>query len=136
MLFDPKSSIDFFVNTAPFIQFNVVRCKSILRQANVVPSELTWASDTPLDAEERALAAGVLAFPSVVEEAAAGYDPSLIANHCYDLIKAFSSFYQDHPIAKEEDHNLRQLRLALCAAVSTTVSNGMGLLGIDMPERM
>ena len=136
MMFDPKSSIDFFGNTAPFIQFNVVRCKSILRQANVVPSELTWASDTPLDAEERALAAGVLAFPSVVEEAAAGYDPSLIANHCYDLIKAFSSFYQDHPIAKEEDNNLRQLRLALCAAVSTTVSNGMGLLGIDMPERM
>ena len=78
----------------------------------------------------------MLAFPSVVEEAAAGYDPSLIANHCYDLIKAFSSFYQDHPIAKEEDNNLRQLRLALCAAVSTTVSNGMGLLGIDMPERM
>jgi arginyl-tRNA synthetase len=136
MMFDPKSSIDFFGNTAPFIQFNVVRCKSILRSASVDVSELTWAPDTPLDAVERTLAAGVLSFPSVVQEAAATYDPSLIANHCYDLIKAFSSFYQDHPIAKEQDENRRQLRLALCSAISTTVSNGMRMLGIDMPERM
>ena len=136
MMFDPKSSIDFFGNTAPFIQFNVVRCKSILRSASVDVSKLSWTPDTPLDAAERTLAAGVLSFPSVVQEAAATYDPSLIANHCYDLIKAFSSFYQDHPIAKEQDDNRRQLRLALCAAVSTTVSNGMHMLGIDMPERM
>ena len=136
MMFDPKSSIDFFGNTAPFIQFNVVRCKSILRSASVDVSKLSWAPDTPLDAAERTLAAGVLSFPSVVQEAAATYDPSLIANHCYDLIKAFSSFYQDHPIAKEQDDNRRQLRLALCTAVSTTVSNGMHMLGIDMPERM
>ena len=134
MMFDPKSSIDFFGNTAPFIQFNVVRCKSILRSVEV--QDLAWSSDTPMDAAERTLAAGVLSFPSVVQEAAATYDPSLVANHCYDLIKAFSSFYQDHPIAKEQDDNVRQLRLALCAAVSTTVSNGMSLLGIDMPERM
>ena len=94
------------------------------------------SDDTPLDGAERTLAAGVLAFPSVVQEAAATYDPSVVANHCYDLIKAFSSFYQDHPIAKEENADVRNLRLALCAAVSTTVSNGMSLLGIDMPERM
>ena len=60
----------------------------------------------------------------------------MIANHCYDLVKAFSSFYQDHPIAKEEDINLRQLRLGLCATISATVTNGMNMLGIDMPERM
>ena len=136
MMFDPKSSIDFFGNTAPFIQFNVVRCKSILRSASVDVSKLSWTPDTPLDAAERTLAVGVLSFPSVVQEAAVTYDPSLIANHCYDLIKAFSSFYQDHPIAKEQDDNRRQLRMALCAAVSTTVSNGMHMLGIDMPERM
>jgi len=136
MMFDPKSSIDFFGNTAPFIQFNVVRCKSILRGAEVDPGSLTWSLDTPLDAAERTLAAGVLAFPNVVQEAAEAYDPSMVANHCYDLIKAFSSFYQDHPIAKEENSDKRNMRLALCTAVSTTVSNGMGLLGIDMPERM
>jgi len=136
MMFDPKSSIDFFGNTAPFIQFNVVRCKSILRSAEVDASTLTWSNDTQLDDAERTLAAGVLAFPSIVQEAAETYDPSVVANHCYDLIKAFSSFYQDHPIAKEENADVRNLRLALCAAVSTTVSNGMTLLGIDMPERM
>ena len=113
MMFDPKSSIDFFGNTAPFIQFNVVRCKSILRNTDNATSTLTWDQATPLDAAERQLAAGVLGFPDVVQEAAASYDPSLIANHCYDLIKAFSSFYQDHPIAKEKDAATRQARLGL-----------------------
>jgi arginyl-tRNA synthetase len=97
---------------------------------------LTWDQATPLDAAERQLAAGILGFPDVVQEAAASYDPSLIANHCYDLIKAFSSFYQDHPIAKEEDAATREARLGLTALVSETVSNGMAMLGIDMPERM
>jgi arginyl-tRNA synthetase len=59
-----------------------------------------------------------------------------VANHCYDLIKSFSSFYQDHPIAKETNEDLRSMRLALSALVSTTVSHGMAMLGIDMPERM
>jgi arginyl-tRNA synthetase len=136
MMFDPKSSIDFFGNTAPFIQFNVVRCKSILRNAATGPASLTWDAGTPLDAAERQLAAGILGFPDVVQEAASSYDPSLIANHCYDLMKAFSSFYQDHPIAKEEDDATRQARLGLTALVSETVSNGMAMLGIDMPERM
>ena len=113
-----------------------VRCKSILRNTGSSTSTLTWDQATPLDAAERQLAAGVLGFPDVVQEAAANYDPSLIANHCYDLIKAFSSFYQDHPIAKEEDASTRQARLGLTALVSDTVSNGMAMLGIDMPERM
>lgn len=136
MMFDPKSSIDFFGNTAPFIQFNVVRCKSILRQSGINPANIQWDVDTPLDAHERSIAWGILSFPEVVKEAAATYDPSLIANHCYDLIKGFSSFYQDHPIAKEEDNNVRNMRLALCALTSAMVSHGMNMLGIDMPDRM
>ncbi len=136
MMFDPKSSIDFFGNTGPFIQFNVVRCKSILRQADVDPESLTWNASTPMDEVERAIAWRIVTFPDVVQEAADQYDPSVVANHCYDLIKAFSSFYQDHPIARESDHDIRAMRLALCALVSETVSHGMAMLGMDMPDRM
>jgi len=136
MMFDPKSSIDFFGNTAPFIQFNVVRCKSLLRNTHTNPGTISWASSVPLDKAERMLAWGILSFPDVVQEAATTYDPSLVANHCYELIKGFSSFYQDHPIAKEADEGIRAMRLALCALVDATVTNGMAMLGIDMPERM
>ena len=136
MMFDPKSSIDFFGNTAPFIQFNVVRCKSILRTTGTQADALSWSEMTALDASERQLATGILSFPAVVQEAAEHYDPSLVANHCYDLIKSFSSFYQDHPIAKETNEDLRSMRLALSVLVSRTVSNGMAMLGIEMPERM
>ena len=136
MMFDPKSSIDFFGNTGPFIQFNVVRCKSILRQADLDPASLAWDAATPMDDVERAIAWRIVTFPAVVQEAADQYDPSVVANHCYDLIKAFSSFYQDHPIAKESDQDIRAMRLALCALVSDTVSHGMAMLGMDMPDRM
>ena len=89
-----------------------------------------------MDDVERAIAWRIVTFPDVVQEAADQYDPSVVANHCYDLIKAFSSFYQDHPIAKESDQDIRAMRLALCALVSDTVSHGMAMLGMDMPDRM
>ena len=136
MMFDPKSSIDFFGNTAPFIQFNVVRCKSILRTPRSTPPPSLGRTTRLLTTPNAPWPLASSLSRGVVQEAAATYDPSVVANHCYDLIKAFSSFYQDHPIAKEENADVRNLRLALCSAVSTTVSNGMSLLGIDMPERM
>ncbi|MDA0729470.1 MAG: arginine--tRNA ligase [Bacteroidetes bacterium] len=136
MMFDPKSSIDFFGNTAPFIQFNVVRCKSILRSLEVDLSSLTWSDTIHMDSLERQLAWGVISFPDIVLEAAEAYDPSHIANHCYDLIKVFSSFYQDHPISKEENPDIRSMRLALCALTASTVTHGMHMLGIELPDRM
>mgnify|MGYP002025060775 FL=1 len=107
-----------------------------MRTTGTQVDALSWSEATALDASERQLATGILSFPAVVQEAAEHYDPSLVANHCYDLIKSFSSFYQDHPIAKETNEDLRSMRLALSVLVSRTVSNGMAMLGIEMPERM
>tara|TARA_B110000444_G_scaffold258845_1_gene300857 strand:+ start:700 stop:2496 length:1797 start_codon:yes stop_codon:yes gene_type:complete len=137
MMFDPKGSIDFIGNTGPYIQFNYVRARSVLRKAGIEdPSSLEPIAVVHLDDVERSLLMTALSLPGVIEEAARNYDPSLVANLCYDITKSYSRWYQDHPVIKEENEELRAARLALCALCSTAVNTGMSLLGVTMPERM
>ena len=137
MMFDPKGSIDFIGNTGPFIQFNYVRARSLLRKADITDvNTLTPISTVALDDVERALLMTALSLPGVIEEAARTYDPSLIANLCYDITKSYSSWYQNHHVIKEENTDLRNARLGICALCSSSVKIGMGLLGVTMPERM
>jgi arginyl-tRNA synthetase len=137
MMFDPKASIDFIGNTGPYIQFNYVRARSVLRNAGIDDiASLTPLSPVHLDDVERALLMAALSLPSVIEEAAKSYDPSLVANLCYDITKSYSRWYQDHPIIKEEDEAIRNIRLSLCYLCSNAVKTGMSLLGVSMPERM
>jgi arginyl-tRNA synthetase len=136
MMFDPKASIDFYGNTGPFILFNYVRGRSILRKAQAegldMPASLTMAAG----ADEMELIEGIHALPDVIAESATTYNPSLVANWCYDLTKAFSSYYQDHPILAAEDAATRDFRLVMTARFTHSLKTGMHLLGIALPERM
>jgi arginyl-tRNA synthetase len=62
--------------------------------------------------------------------------PALIANHIYELAKEYNQFYQDVPILKEPDAAVMYFRLRLSEFVGKTIKHGMGLLGIEAPERM
>ena len=137
MMFDPKSSIDFIGNTGPYIQFNYVRSRSVLRNAGIEGARfLIVGSSVELDQTEKRLLMTALSLPDIIEESARLYDPSILANLCYEITKSYSSWYQDHPILKEENEDLRMARLAICSLCSSTVKTGMSLLGVSMPERM
>ena len=71
-----------------------------------------------------------------MKEAGKLYSPACIANYTYDLVKEYNQFYHDFSVLREEDKDKQQIRLALSEAVSQIVRNGMGLLGIEVPERM
>ena len=75
-------------------------------------------------------------FPVVVKQAGDEYSPSAIANYAYDLVKEFNQFYHDFSILHEENENLKIFRLVLAANVAKVVKLAMGLLGIEVPERM
>ena len=75
-------------------------------------------------------------FAAVVKEAGTTYSPSGIANYCYDLVKEYNQFYHDFSILREEDEAVKVFRLALSANVAKVVRLGMGLLGIEVPDRM
>ncbi len=138
MLFNPKESIDFNGNTGPFIQYTHARICSVLRKAAEQGIQLGDKVDAniKLSDTEANLIQFVASFPSVVEQAGKEYSPALIANYIYDLVKQYNSFYHDFSILKEENEALRNFRLLLSKKIAAVVKTGMGLLGIEVPERM
>jgi len=136
MLFDPKESVDFNGNTGPFIQYTYARVKSILRKSNFKGGALDF-SNASLDVEDVNVIKKLYDFPEVVNESASFKSPAIIANYTYELVKVFNHFYQNTPpILKEENESIRNLRLTICAKTAQVISNGMYLLGIEVPERM
>jgi len=136
MLFNPEESIDFNGNTGPFIQYTYARIRSILRKWNDEITLNEKAFEVELAEKEINLIQRLQGFEAAVKQAGQDYNPSCIANYCYDLVKEYNQFYHDFSVLKEEDEAKRQVRLMLSAAVGQVVKNGMGLLGIEVPERM
>ena len=138
MTFNPKESIDFNGNTGPFIQYTYARIQSVLRKAKetgiTIPTILP--TGIQLSEKEEGLIQMLADFSAVVKEAGTTYSPSGIANYCYDLVKEYNQFYHDFSILREENESLKVFRLALSENVAKIVRLGMGLLGIEVPERM
>ena len=128
MLFNPEESIDFNGNTGPFIQYTHARIRSILRKA---PSTISLSGTTSLSGKEVELIQKMSEYGAAVD-----YSPSGIANYCYELTKVFNQFYHDYSILNEEDEQKKQTRLVIARNVAKILKNGMGLLGIEVPERM
>lgn len=138
MTFNPKESIDFNGNTGPFIQYTHARIRSVLRKAEESGLAVPVSVDgTPeLSEKELYLIRILTSFPVTVCEAAETFSPSVIANYIYDLAKEFNQFYHDYTILKEPNESLRSFRLVLSSVTGNVIRTGMGLLGIDVPERM
>ncbi|MBQ7742990.1 MAG: arginine--tRNA ligase [Bacteroidaceae bacterium] len=138
MLFNPEESIDFNGNTGPFIQYTYARIRSVLRKAKEAGIDFGSKvnKSTPVNEKEQSLIQHLADFPTVIQQAAAEYSPSTIANYCYDLVKEYNQFYHDYTILGESIEEKRQLRLVLSEQISNIVRTGMRLLGIEVPERM
>lgn len=144
MLFDPAASIDLQGHTGPFIQYTYARIRSLLRKAEGMG---TWVRPVPSQRDEHTGTSALLPeertvikllhhLPSVLDEAATKLDPSALANHTYELVKAYNSFYQSVPVIKEEDAAKRAFRLDLSRVVANVTKRAMWCLGIEVPERM
>ena len=138
MTFNPKESIDFNGNTGPFIQYTYARIQSILRKAKEAGIEIPAVLPTgiELSTKEEGLIQMLSDFTGVVAQAGTDYNPSILANYTYDLVKEYNQFYHDFSILREENEAVKIFRLALSANVGKIVKSAMGLLGIEVPERM
>ena len=136
--YNPKESIDFNGNTGPFIQYTYARIRSVLRKAAeagiVIPEVLP--ANIELSEKEEGLIQMVADFAAVVRQAGEDYSPSGIANYVYDLVKEYNQFYHDFSILREENEDVKLFRIALSANIAKVVRLGMGLLGIEVPDRM
>jgi len=136
MLFDPRESIDFNGNTGPFIQYTHARIRSILRKADEAGIDRGTKADAAALPEEIELIKALSDYPATVASAGENFAPSIVGAYAYDLAKLFNGYYHDHSILREENADVRRLRLQLAEQVARTLKHAMRLLGIDVPERM
>lgn len=131
--FDWDRMLNIEGGSAVYLQYTYARIKSILRQANAraVPAQYTFTEPS-----EFALAKKLSFFPRIIEQAQSNDAPHSIAVYLEELAQLFNSFYNDVPVLKTEDQNLRDSRLQLIDAVATTIKAGLSLLNIRVPERM
>jgi arginyl-tRNA synthetase len=137
MLFNPEESIDLNGNTAPFIQYTHARIRSLLRKAAAQEIDINAQVQLPtIPAQEKDLLRILYDYPSVVKQAGQELSPALIANYAYELVKSYNHFYQDTPVLREENNELRIYRLQLSLYTANIIKHVMKLLGIEVPEQM
>src|SRR3984885_5022880 len=134
-IFDWNRMISFKGNTGPYLQYATTRIRSIFRRAGI-------GEDTPggpiviTEPAERELALKLLSFGTVATQVADTAEPHQLCVYLFEVASLFTTFYEQCPVLKADDDEIRQSRLALCAAVLRVLTTGLGLLGVPLPDRM
>ncbi len=136
MIFNPEESVSLEGQTGPYIQYSFVRTNGLNKYYHEVADWSPAQTYTAFEPSERDLLRSLHEYPALLLTAAKSYDPSLIANFCYDLAKKYSRFWHDVQIIRADSEAAKLARLQLSRAVGQVLQSGMKLLGIEMPERM
>lgn len=137
MIFNPEESVDLQGQTGPYIQYSWVRINGLMQRVKRENVDLAPAAGyADMQPQEKELLKALHEYPTVVLAAAREYDPSHLANYCYILAKSYHRFWHDLSVFNADAPAARAFRLRLSAAVGQVLATGMGLLGIEMPERM
>ncbi len=138
MMFNPEESIQFHGNTGPFIQYTYARISAIIRRAKADNINLsgTISDNLVLADTEREGIYLLSQFGAKIKEAGDELSPAIIAQYVYELAKEYNRFYAELPIFNEENKELMKFRVLFSKTIADVINRGMGLLGIDVPERM
>lgn len=133
-VFDLDRMVALNGNTSRYLQYAAARLRSIFRRAGVDAGDVS-ASVKVIEHGERALALKLLTFGEVLSGVTSDLEPHRLCTYLFDLAQTFSVFYEQCPVLNAEPE-LRESRLALCAMTLHTLVTGLGLLGIESPEKM
>ena len=146
--FDLDAALAFEGETGPYLQYSVVRAKNILAklherfgEAAVDAAALARSADLEAlpdgdRADHWTLASLIERIPAVVRQAVDGLEVAVAAKHAYVLAQTFNSFYHRWPVAQEKDDRVRDVRTALVRLYHDGMSHLLGLMGIEIPDRM
>jgi arginyl-tRNA synthetase len=135
-VFDWDRMLSFDGNTAPYLQYAHARIRSIFRKAGVEAAELRGVQPSLGTPQERTLALRLLGFDAAVAETMERYVPHRLCTYLFDLAQEFTAFYEACPVVKADTDDVRTSRLALCDLTARILERGLGLLGIEAPDRM
>jgi len=122
----------FHGNTAPYLQNAFVRVRAIFRKSG---EEAVLAEILLNHPAERALGMKLARYPEILPILLEDFRPNLLANYLFELAESFHAFYEACPVLKSEGSE-RASRLSLCELTSRVLAHGLGLMGIDCPQRM
>ena len=131
MMFNPKESIDFNGNTGPFLLYTYARIKSLIRKNNTKIE----IKKVEINSIEKDLIKKIIEYPEVIRDSAFSYNPSLICNYIFEMVKIYNRFYQNNEILVD-DQLTRSLRLTISEEVSKIIKSSSDLLGFEVLEKM
>jgi arginyl-tRNA synthetase len=126
--FDPNESVSLQGNSGPYLQYALVRARSILSK-----SEVDSSTDGALQASERTMVRKLAMYQHVVEEATKNFEPHTLCTYLYELAVEFNKFYETNRIVGDEREPLRKY---IVERYESILENGLELLGIFAPDRM
>lgn len=134
IVFSWTDILNFEGETGPYVQYTYARGKSILRKAEGFSAEADYNKLNTQDEFE--LVKLISRFNEMILTAIDKYEPSILTRYITDVAKAFNKFYNLYSIMSLEDEGLKAARLNLVEATTIVIKNGLGLLGIDVVEKM
>ncbi|RRD40956.1 arginine--tRNA ligase [Leptotrichia sp. OH3620_COT-345] len=131
--------LNFEENTSPYLQYTYARIMSIFRKlrknyGNYIKNDNLIFEE--FNKNERELALALLKFPYAVLKSYESYKPNIIADYLFETAKIFNTFYAADSITKEENKSRFNTKLLLAEKTAYIIKEGLGLLGIDVVERM
>ena len=126
-------------NTGPFIQYTHARIQALLRKGESHKTSIDAEESkkiTELQPAERQVIFLLNLFPLKIQEAVREYSPAVIANYTFDLAKEYNQFYQSIPVLSETDESKVKFRLAMSRMTGLVLKKSMGMLGIQVPDKM
>lgn len=130
-----EDALNFDGNTGPYAQYTYARTCSIISKAGGVP-DVTLDASSFTDVSEIELAKTLSIFPEKVLAAIADYEPSVITRYILDVCAAFNHFYHECQIVTAPDPKVRDLRVALTAAVKNVLGAAFGLICMKKTEKI
>ncbi|MDR0705237.1 MAG: arginine--tRNA ligase [Planctomycetaceae bacterium] len=125
-------------NTATYMQYAFARVQSIFVKGNIDVKEIRKKTETLSLTEpaERALALELLKFGEAIDAALRDYRPNFLTAYLFELANKYSVFFEQCPVLRASDDNLKTSRLLLCDLTARILQKGLELLGIETVERM
>ncbi len=133
-IFDLDRFMSFEGKTGPYLLYQAVRMKSILRKAG--DQGLAAGEITVTEPAERELVLLLDAFDNALKETYLKRAPNILADHVYRLAQGFSKFYANCPVLVGEDAALKASRLGLVSLTLRQLELGLDLMGLSAPEQM
>ena len=131
IIFDPNESVKMTGNSGPYLLYSAVRAKKILQKVNQ-PTTIDQPKAV-LEPSERNLIKKLLEYKPILQECVAEMAPHKLANYLYELAQAFSRFYELCPVNGSDQ---AAFRLSLVQTYLNTITHGLDILGISIPDSM